>query len=386
MILTETIAALARNSIFIALGVSGIGFLIGFHELGHFLFCKLFNVATPSFSIGFGPKLISKKIGETEFSISAIPLGGYVEIAGAAEVGQGEQEHAFATGETSFANKPFYQKFAIMFGGILFNIVFAYTTMTLLFLSGTPKSPLLFPFNVSPIIETVAPESAAEKYGLQAGDRIISVEQTMLNHEVLPLLDIIRSRPNQSTELIIERAGEHYSIAITPDATPLPNNTQKSMGTLGVTFQPLAHDTILGSIKHAISLTNTYIKRTGQGLIDMVTQRNFSSLGGPIMIISLSSKSAAEGLQTFFILLAIISINLALLNLIPLPIFDGGQILFYGIEAILGRSLSPRVREYIHMATWLMVLFLVVVLSIRDISHIASPYIESIKQFLGMSK
>lgn len=386
MILTETIAALARNFIFIALGVSGIGFLIGFHELGHFLFCKLFHVATPSFSIGFGPKLISKKIGETEFSISAIPLGGYVEIAGAAEVGQGEQQHAFTKDETSFAVKPFYQKFAIMFGGILFNIMFAYATMVLLFLSGTPKSPLLFPFNVSPVIETVSPESAAQKYGLQVGDRIVSAEHTVLSNEVLPLLDIIRSRANQPTDLIIERNGEQIALSVTPDATPTASNAQKSMGTLGVTFQPLHHDTLLESFKHAISLTNTYIKRTGQGLIDMVTQRNFSSLGGPIMIISLSSKSAAEGIQTFFILLAIISINLALLNLIPLPIFDGGQILFYGIEAILGRSLSPRVREYVHIATWLMVLFLIIVLSIRDITNIVSPYLDSIKQFVGVGK
>ena len=103
---------------FILLGFFGMGFLIGFHELGHFLFAKLFNIRVPSFSLGFGPVIINKQIGETDFCLSAIPFGGYVEIAGAAEVGQGEQKEAFATDERSFAAKPFYQK---LFGKINFH-------------------------------------------------------------------------------------------------------------------------------------------------------------------------------------------------------------------------------------------------------------------------
>src|SRR5690606_27744818 len=100
----------------IPLGLFGIGFLIGFHELGHFLFCKLFSIRTPSFSIGFGPKLFSKKIGGTEFVISPIPLGGFVEIAGAAEVGQGDQKEASSRDKESFAVKPYYQKLLVMCG------------------------------------------------------------------------------------------------------------------------------------------------------------------------------------------------------------------------------------------------------------------------------
>src|SRR5579872_2199524 len=101
MALLKPLLFISQNICFFVAGLFGVGFIIGFHELGHFLFCKLFNIRTPSFSIGFGPKLISKKIGETEFSLSAIPLGGYVEIAGAAEVGQGEQKDAQATDEHS---------------------------------------------------------------------------------------------------------------------------------------------------------------------------------------------------------------------------------------------------------------------------------------------
>ena len=102
----QIFSSLFHSILFIPVGILGIGFLIGFHELGHFLFCKLFRVSTPSFSIGIGPRILKKKIGSTEFSLSAIPMGGYVEIAGAAEVGQGEQKEAYRDDEYSFARKP----------------------------------------------------------------------------------------------------------------------------------------------------------------------------------------------------------------------------------------------------------------------------------------
>ena len=126
-------------------GIIGIAFLIFIHECGHFIMCKIFGVRTPSFSIGFGPKLLTKKIGDTEFSISAIPFGGYVEIAGNAEIGQGDQKEAFARDEGSFAVRPFYQKFCIMIGGILFNLLFAYLVLIFVFAAGLPKSEFLVP-------------------------------------------------------------------------------------------------------------------------------------------------------------------------------------------------------------------------------------------------
>src|SRR5271170_7782292 len=163
------------NIIFIFPALIGVGFLIGFHELGHFLFCKLFNIHTPSFSIGFGPKLISTRIGDTDFSLSAIPLGGYVEIAGAAEVGQGEQEHAYSSDERSFARKPYYQKMLVMFGGIMFNLIFAYTAFIFLCSFGLPATV--------PTIGTVQADSAAARAGLQSGDTIIAIDDFMVGNE-----------------------------------------------------------------------------------------------------------------------------------------------------------------------------------------------------------
>ncbi|HSW73838.1 MAG TPA: site-2 protease family protein, partial [Candidatus Limnocylindria bacterium] len=181
MNLLGTFFSLSTTLFFSFAGIFGIGFVIGFHELGHFLFCKLFKVRTPSFSIGFGPRLLTKKMWDTEFSLSAIPLGGYVEIAGSQEVGQGEQKEAFSRDEQSFAVKPWYQKFLIMFGGILFNVSFTYFVFSLLFMTGMPASMILYPSNAKPVIEMIRPGTPAEKAGLTVGDTVTALNGTSIN-------------------------------------------------------------------------------------------------------------------------------------------------------------------------------------------------------------
>lgn len=424
-----------NNLLFVSLGILGIGFLIGFHELGHFLFCKLFHIGTPSFSIGFGPKLISKKIGETEFSLSLLPLGGYVEIAGAAEVGQGDQKEAYSNASNSFASKPFYQKLLVMLGGIFFNLMFAYAACIALFMTDLPRLGQLFHLNEQPIIEHIEENSAAAIYGLEVGDRIRAIDQIEVGDDVLKILQLLRTRGDQKTNITVERGSEIMTLTVVPKKEAIPDiqaatpnkkacpDTQSTIapkeanadiqdpaspketivsgpqestdkitpapiaqefiGKLGVNFSLIKNHSFIDAIKQGIRLTNIYIKGTALALVNIVSRRNFKGLGGPIAMISQTSKSAEQGFQVFFILLALISINLALFNLIPLPIFDGGQILFYSIEAIIGRPLSPKIREYIHIATWLLVLSLIVILSIRDIMHLASPHIDTIKHFLG---
>ena len=118
----------------------GFGLLISIHELGHFIFCKIFKIHTPTFSIGMGPTIFQKQIGTTLFKLSAIPFGGYVEIAGMAEVGQGEQKHAKDTSPNSFCNKSYWQKFLVLMGGIIFNLFFAYLTFSILLITGMPQA------------------------------------------------------------------------------------------------------------------------------------------------------------------------------------------------------------------------------------------------------
>ncbi|HLC07551.1 MAG TPA: M50 family metallopeptidase [Candidatus Babeliales bacterium] len=370
---------ISQQLFFILLGFFGMGFLIGFHELGHFLFAKLFKIRIPSFSLGFGPRLISKKIGETEFCLSAIPFGGYVEIAGAAEVGQGEQKEALATDKGSFAVKPFYQKLCVMLGGILFNLIFAYCAMILLFFAGIPKTPIM----PNTVISTVQAGSAAEKHAFLSGDRILSINEEIIGNNIQKLQTIIEPLALKEVTIVIERNGEKITKNVVIGSKATETTT---IGTLGVEFDflPTPPHSLKDAIIKGIALCNTWIKNTCAGFSNLFSRKGINNVAGPVMIIAMTVKGAAAGWQIFLLLLAIISINLAVLNLIPLPILDGGQILFYSIEAIIGRPIPNKVREYIHIATWIMFIILFIYLTTQDVSRIVSPYIDSVLKFFKL--
>jgi regulator of sigma E protease len=355
-------------------GILGIAFLIFIHECGHFIMCKIFGVRTPSFSIGFGPRLLTKKIGGTEFSISAIPFGGYVEIAGNAEVGQGEQKEANARDEGSFAVRPFYQKFCIMAGGILFNLMFAYLTLIFIFALGLPKSEFLYPLNAIPKVETVEQGSPAEKAGLKVNDHILAIDDVQLNNDTAKLLDILRNNPGKTVNMAIERNNLQASAAVTLDSKTAYGKTVGFLGT-SFTMIDVPGSSIWQAIKKGINLSNRFIMATIYMFKYIFVKRDTSGIGGPIMIIQQTAQGAAKGFKAFILLLAIISINLAILNLIPLPIFDGGQILMYGIEAIIGRSLPDKARIAIHLASWGLIMLLFVYVTIKDIWRIVAQFL-----------
>lgn len=353
-------------------GLFGISFLIGFHELGHFLFAKIFKVRTPSFSIGFGPQLISKKIGDTQFSLSAIPLGGYVELAGAAEPGQGEQKEAHRDDEHSFKSKPYYQKLLIMSGGILFNLIFAYSVFIFLFNVGIPASDYL-PINITPTVQSV-PENATSNGKLQPGDVIKSINGIPVSKETMELFfKEIAEKPNQTIALVVERDNQEMNLEVMTESKTIG---QTNKGILDITFikEPIAPRPFMTALANGITLTNKIFLGTIASFKHIFTKRDVSQMGGPISIISETAKGASKGFKNFLILLAIISINLAVLNLIPLPILDGGQILFYTIEAIIGRSIPNKIREYIFIGTWLLLFTLIIYLSYKDILRIAQTF------------
>lgn len=365
MTLLSIFTDIAHKIILLAFGLLGIGFVIGFHELGHFIFCKIFNIRTPSFSIGFGPRLFEKKIGDTVFALSALPLGGYVEIAGAQEVGQGEQKEAYVKDERSFSSKPYYQKLLVMSGGILFNIIFTYCALALLFSFGMPNSPMAYPYNALPVIASVHPNTPAAIAGMQPEDAIIAVNNTPIEGDVAQFHNLL-NMTMQSATLTILRQGSEYQLHITPQTTAQGKNLLK---TIGVSFQraELPPRGLLRGAHDALMLTHQWLRNTYYSFKAIFTGKNNQGLNGPIMIISETSKSAQKGIKTLAILLAFISIQLAVLNLIPLPILDGGQILFYTIEAIIGRPLPDQVRLIIHYICWAGLLALLVYVSFKDL-------------------
>jgi regulator of sigma E protease len=376
MDLVRSFTFIAQNFFFILAGLIGINFVVGFHELGHFLFCKLFNIRTPTFSLGFGPVLASKKIGTTNFALSAIPLGGYVEIAGAAEVGQGEQKHAHDTSKDSFARKPYYQKLLVMLGGILFNLIFAYVALIGFYWFGLPKSEFLYPRNAQPVINQIQEDSPAAKAHLQIGDRILAINDIQINDNALKAYKTIVGMPGHPATLKVQREGQEIDVPVFLEAKQAGGN---EIGSLGVTFEITGTrpTSLWNAVKEGIGMTNAYIVNTAIAIKNIFVKRDVSKMGGPLMVITETVKAAGHSLPIFLFFLAIISINLAVFNLLPLPILDGGQILFYTIEAIIGRELPVKVREYIHIGSWLLILGLMLYLSAQDVYKIIKPYLPS---------
>lgn len=387
-------------------GIFGIGFLIAIHELGHFLFCKLFDIATPSFSIGFGPKLWSKKIGETNFSLSLFPIGGYVEIAGLYEPGQGEQLDASREDHRSFEKKALWQKMFVIGGGIIVNMLFCYLTLIALFTTGIPATPLLYPDNATTVIKTIEIDGPAAKAGLLPGD-FIQVEgpsaaktlsDTLAANINKPLqLTILRKRtqplsPTKSPfgkismealhgtdqltgDLITETTHEKIILTVTPTQHP----HQKDRGILGVSFalKPTPGLPFVSAIKKGIQLTHRLFLSVFSAFSNMISKRSTDGMGGPLMIISATIESANQGLALFLLLLAFISVNLAALNLIPLPILDGGQMLIILIEAILRRSLPEKTKTMIFYICWAFLILLMAWLSIKDIFFFSGRFFGS---------
>ena len=365
--LLTSIIFIAQQLLFIILGLFGIGLLIGIHEFGHFLFCKLFRIRTPSFSIGMGPRLIEKKIGDTVFTLSALPIGGYVEIAGSKEVGQGEQHEAGRDDEFSFTRKPYYQKMLVMSGGILFNIFFSYFALSLLFFIGMPQTPLLYPSYASTIVKNIVDNSPAHKVGLQKGDTLVAFNDVSLQNSPEKLIQNIKSHPTENIILTIKRNKNIKKIPVTLGTQTVKD---KTFGYLGVEFT-IPQFSFFESIKHGINATHILIGRIVTIFKQIFTKQAFNNLGGPLMVISHTVQGAAKGFKVFLLFLAFISVNLAVLNIVPVPIMDGGQALFYTIEAIAGRKIPDRIREYIYYTCWIGFLILIIYLSIKDIIRLA---------------
>ncbi len=346
-----------KSLFFIAAGLFGIGLLIGIHEFGHYLFARLFGVRAPSFSIGMGPTLVSKKLWGTDFKISAIPLGGYVEIAGLAEIGQGDQAEALATDSGSFNMKPYWQRTVILLGGIIFNFILAFLIFVVLAFTGMPKSLLLNPEASKPIINTIIKNGVADKSGLIIGDEILQINTIKTPH-VLAAITEFQKNANQDITITIKRNNEKINLLVMLDKT----------GRLGVSYKTeyAPRASLINGFKEAWRATWEITTKTIQGFIHLFKKRSTEGLGGPLTLISELIKNAEQGLSLFLFFLAFISINLAIINLIPIPITDGGQFVFTTIEAVIRRPISEKLRLIVHNISWVLVLALLGFLTIKD--------------------
>lgn len=351
----------------------GFGTLITVHEFGHFIFCKLFGVHTPIFSVGFGPSLFQRKIGDTEFRLSLLPLGGYCAIAGAGptDLEDGHQDTEHLRKDQLFTTKPYWQKTLIILGGILFNILFAYGIFTFLNYGKVPKSDTVI------TLTSVEKESLADEAGMKPGDILVGYNNTLFSPdpyqaegELQAFLSTL-AHPNEKTISIMYKR-EDGSVTSKKIALVTEDTGRKR---LGVGLMPVAktrvgefsYNSLTISAKKGIAHTHRLIKNTFLAIKQAITGLSIKGMGGPLRIMSQSFKMAEAGISELLSYLGMISVSLAVMNLLPLGILDGGQLIFVTLEALRGKPLSSTVQTHIMQFFIFLFLFLFIVLSYHDL-------------------
>jgi len=343
------------------------------HELGHYLVARRNGVKVEVFSIGFGRELVgwTDRHG-TRWKISLVPLGGYVRMFGdedAASTPDTSREFTAEEKAVSFHHKRLGQRAAIVSAGPIANLVFAILVFAVMFMTvGQPTTP--------PVVGLVQANSAAEKAGLQTGDRIAAINgRAIARFEEIQ--QIVRLGDGSTLELDVERDGQIQRLKATPTLTLLKDHfgNEQKMPLLGIGASGAASQLVrMGpgqALMESVRQTWVVIDSTFSALGQMIAgRRDSSELGGPLRIAQYSGQAAQGGLANFVYFIAVLSINLGLINLFPIPMLDGGHLLFYAIEALIGRPLSTRTQEYGFRFGLILVFALMVFATWNDLIHL----------------
>lgn len=351
--------------------------VVFFHELGHFLVARWCGVRISAFSIGFGPELFGRNDRHgTRWKLSAIPLGGYVKFAGdenAASVPDRAALESVPESERAglFAFKPLWQRAAVVAAGPIANFILSIAIFSLIFmLAGKPITEAR--------VDKVDPAGAAAAAGIRPGDRITSVDGAQIE-SFGDLQRIVSASAGVPLTLGIERGGTPMELTATPAAREITDrfgNVQQ-IGLLGIERSIEAgevrtrHYGPVEAVAAGVSETWFIVARTGSYLAGVVTGRERpDQLGGPIRVAQVSGQVATLGMLALVNLVAVLSVSIGLLNLMPVPMLDGGHLLFYAAEAVRGRPLSARAQDVGFRIGLALVLFLMVFATWNDLSQI----------------
>lgn len=348
-----------------------IGPLVFIHEMGHYLVGRWFGVKAEAFSIGFGREITgwTDKRG-TRWKIGWLPLGGYVRFAGdmnaASEPSREWLELPPEERARTFQAKPVWQRFLIVLAGPAVNIIFALIVLTgFVMVYGEPRTP--------PLVASVQKGTAADQAGLRSGDRITAIDAAPVSHfEDISRLIILRA--NDKVRITYVRDGQAYTVETSPQQVEEKDQfgNKYSRGLLGV--KPVARPVmepvpLIRAVPTAARQIGYIVSGSVKGIGQIISgRRSVSELGGPIKIAKFSGEQASLGPIAFLWFLAVISINLGFINLLPIPLLDGGHLFFYMIEGVRRKPLKPEAQEWAFRTGLAVLLALMVFVTVNDLA------------------
>lgn len=332
--------------------LGGLSLLVLIHELGHYLVAKRAGIKVDEFGLGFPPRVLAKRVGETVYSLNAIPIGGFVKL-------HGEDDQVKTDEHRAYYYKSKGVRTAVVVSGVLANLVLAFVAFSLV------------AYNTSGIVQLakIQPDSPAQAVGLQEGDVVLKVDSNKV-FQLEQFQVYVGAKVGQEIALEVQKAdGALKTVKTTPRRDP-----PEGQGALGVALR-LEHypggERYLKSLGHGADQTLFWAGMTFEGIKiiggDLAHGRAPEGVSGPVGILRVTEQVAQFGLVSLLNLLGIISINLAIINLLPIPALDGGRLLFIAVEAIFGKRVLPTFERYAHTVGFALLITLILMVTFKDI-------------------
>lgn len=337
----------------ILLTIVGIGIVILIHEMGHLLAAKWVGILAPEYSIGFGPTLLSKKWGETTYSLRAVPMGGFVRLAGMDD----EAQDGDIPSNRNYYFKGFWQRCLVIVAGSGMNVILGAVIFVIV-------SAVLGTSVVTPEIEQVFPNSVASSIGMVAGDQLLQVDDVAAKDHVEAVVNYIHEHPNKPVQLRYLHQGQAVAVSIVPQL-----DTESGQGLIGIQLksaqQPVG---LLEALRQGIKETGHQIRSTVTSLHLLLTGKvKLNQMLGPVGIVQVVDFQMSRAAIYFLNLIGVISVNIGILNLFPFPALDGGHLLLLLIEKLRGQSLSKKIENVVNTAGMAALIGLMIFVLFNDV-------------------